>query len=723
MNYRKDKFAIPYLVIFCILLLSLTVYLEFATDLHGFLLGEDEAAAVDFTREWTTDDGKNVDLGKVFASDFGGKVHLTATLPKTLPDNAALCMITRNADLSVEIAHSPTYRFTSKENLTGFGHGTAFHMIVLCPESAGEKVSLDFAAPFKEGYIGNISKVYLCSPATFRHLYIRKNLIGSLFSILVIFFGLLMLGIRFLMPKQNVNNYNLASLGGALCILGLWCLVDTGVPQFLTGCIYACRILDYTLIHLAIYPLVRFVNSVTKRKRPVYSHIAFWITFVSLSLMMTLRYVLLIDMVALILIVYATYASALILIVVILADDRAVNKKEGIRRDLTFFYIGIGTFLLTAVMDVFYFQFFNSGRMQTGHGHFLRVGLIMLLLSFVLQVLKWWTRDQNAIRRDRLINRVLKYAMGAQNADIKINAVLEYLCDQMHADRAFVFEDQLDGTFANTYEFCQVGVHPEIANLQDVPYDNVIEVWYDTYKTSSHIIIDDLEKYRSVSEEVYRILKPQGTHSLVTGPLEIEGKYVGFYGVANPPAAYLNETSEILRLLSYVFAQLVSERDEQNILLRNSYHDEMTGVKNRRALDEFEENERDVTKPFGYIMCDINGLKHTNDTLGHDEGDSLIIDIATALASVFGYQNVYRLGGDEFIIYDFADNELVFNEEVAQVRKYIDKKNRSVSIGCVYCKNGAKDIKDVRHRAEEMMYQEKKAYYEGNFDRRDRRKN
>ena len=78
------------------------------------------------------------------------------------------------------------------------------------------------------------------------------------------------------------------------------------------------------------------------------------------------------------------------------------------------------------------------------------------------------------------------------------------------------------------------------------------------------------------------------------------------------------------------------------------------------------------------------------------------------------------MGGDEFIVYDFADNESVFLSEVAQLRKYIDKKGRSVSIGYVYCPGGITDIKSVKTQAEDQMYAEKRAFYNGHHDRRSR---
>ena len=86
-----------------------------------------------------------------------------------------------------------------------------------------------------------------------------------------------------------------------------------------------------------------------------------------------------------------------------------------------------------------------------------------------------------------------------------------------------------DGTFDNTYEYCSEGVTPEIDNLKGLPYDGTIDVWYEEYAKGGHVLIYDLEKYRNVSESMYEVLKPQGIQTLVTGPLILEGDYIGFF--------------------------------------------------------------------------------------------------------------------------------------------------------------------------------------------------
>ena len=718
MKRKLDKFILPYLIILGTALIVLIVYVGFGTDLQQFILEDQLNNAVDFTDGWEDDSGEPVDIISLNAYQYGDSISLHKNLPDPIPERAALCMVSINANMEVLVGSKEVYRFESKENLTGVGCGITYHSVGLSEADAGKPVTIVLSSVFSDHTGGRFTRLLLSEPIAFEQIIVRETIAPALFSILVMFFGILMLIIHFLIPRKHAIPYHLASLGNGLILVGLWCLIDSDLPQLLTGCVYACRVLDYTLLHLAVFPLTLFIISLTQKKRSVYVQLAFWWPTLCLSSMVFIRYVFGIDMHELSAIMYSSYGGTLLLMLIILIDNGHYCRKNKILSNLSLFYIGAGCFMFAAVLDIILNLFFGGREMSGGYGHCLRYGLIAFLLAMVWQVLRWWTDDRTLIERDRLINKVLQHAMSAQNADTKINAVLENMCTQLHADRAYIFEDQLDGTFANTYEWCAPGIHPEIANLQEVPYDGVIEVWYGEYKKSHLIVIEDLEKYRPVSEKMYQLLKSQGIRSIVTGPLVIDGKYVGFYGVDNPPVSIIEDVSEVTKLLSYVLAQIVSQRDEQNMLLRNSYSDEMTGVRNRRALDEFEANERDHEKPFGYIMCDINGLKATNDTFGHDMGDSLIIDVADALTIVFGAQNVYRMGGDEFVVYDYADNESVFYNEVEQLRKYVERKNRSVSIGAVYCKNGAADLSPVKQQAEAQMYAEKNEYYNGHNDRR-----
>ena len=97
----------------------------------------------------------------------------------------------------------------------------------------------------------------------------------------------------------------------------------------------------------------------------------------------------------------------------------------------------------------------------------------------------------------------------------------------------------------------------------------------------------------------------------------------------------------------------ISERKkiEQNLAYL-SYHDQLTGLYNRRYYEE--ELVRLGTEdnlPLSIIMGDVNGLKYINDRYGHHLGDELLKKSAAIMQKACrGNDMIARLGGDEFII-------------------------------------------------------------------------
>ena len=82
--------------------------------------------------------------------------------------------------------------------------------------------------------------------------------------------------------------------------------------------------------------------------------------------------------------------------------------------------------------------------------------------------------------------------------------------------------------------------------------------------------------------------------------------------------------------------------------------DTLTGLLNRKAFDlrmETLEHRAARGVPVAILMCDLDGFKAINDTLGHDEGDAVLRRVADSLrASARSTDRVYRLGGDEFAV-------------------------------------------------------------------------
>lgn len=143
---------------------------------------------------------------------------------------------------------------------------------------------------------------------------------------------------------------------------------------------------------------------------------------------------------------------------------------------------------------------------------------------------------------------------------------------------------------------------------------------------------------------------------------------------------------------------------------RNCYEKDFEKLKARIREDKIE-------YPLIYVICDLNGLKTVNDNYGHLEGDKLITTAAEILMEQLkDAQNVYRIGGDEFVALFEGVKISVVEEQIALVNVECEKASKNlvtpltISIGYAVYTQGD-DIEDVVRSADETMYANKDAYY------------
>ena len=148
--------------------------------------------------------------------------------------------------------------------------------------------------------------------------------------------------------------------------------------------------------------------------------------------------------------------------------------------------------------------------------------------------------------------------------------------------------------------------------------------------------------------------------------------------------------------------------------------DELTGVKNKTAyaeLEQFVQGSMDNSKefpPFALVVCDINDLKETNDTQGHQAGDELIRSASSLLCDTFVHSPVFRIGGDEFVVYLDGDDYAAREELISRIRvkvfeNLVKKDGPVIALGVGTYEPGVDmRISDVFERADCMMYEDKR---------------
>jgi diguanylate cyclase (GGDEF)-like protein len=132
---------------------------------------------------------------------------------------------------------------------------------------------------------------------------------------------------------------------------------------------------------------------------------------------------------------------------------------------------------------------------------------------------------------------------------------------------------------------------------------------------------------------------------------------------------------------------------------------------NNRVM-QFGIDDRPGRKNIGIIFADLNGLKRMNDDNGHSAGDKLIKDAAAILKEVFPQDEIYRAGGDEFMIL-LRDTSM---KELQQYEKKIKDKaaeTDSVSFAVGLClEEDSQKIYNAMKTADINMYEDKNKFYD-----------
>lgn len=187
--------------------------------------------------------------------------------------------------------------------------------------------------------------------------------------------------------------------------------------------------------------------------------------------------------------------------------------------------------------------------------------------------------------------------------------------------------------------------------------------------------------------------------------LEIEGNVEHFE--IRMVASGQDEVTAILR-------DITKQKENQKRIEFLSYHDQLTGLYNRRYFDE-ELNRLDKERnlPISVIVIDVNGLKLVNDAFGHLKGDKLLQKVSNILKSQCRSDEIIaRVGGDEFVILlpKNGENEvkLIAERIIGEIEiEKLDNIVISASVGWYTKTNIDDNMTDVLISAENMMYKRK----------------
>lgn len=168
--------------------------------------------------------------------------------------------------------------------------------------------------------------------------------------------------------------------------------------------------------------------------------------------------------------------------------------------------------------------------------------------------------------------------------------------------------------------------------------------------------------------------------------------------------------------LVFIFYNVTEQRRLEKQLHYVGMYDALTGLYNRAWFEHVIScNEGGSHVPIGIIVCDVDGLKIINDTMGHRKGDELLISAAKILKECFREGDmVARIGGDEFTVLLPRSSVQVVRDACKRIKQRISNYNDvnselplSVSLGFSVSNNISANISSLFQEADNNMYKEK----------------
>ena len=248
---------------------------------------------------------------------------------------------------------------------------------------------------------------------------------------------------------------------------------------------------------------------------------------------------------------------------------------------------------------------------------------------------------------------------------------------------------------------------------------------YTVARRGETIIVEDMRDH-----PLFQNTPPDWTGSIIGIPLKFGETVVGVMNVSRSTTGGFSASElRLLGLLSDQAAVAISNASLHLLISRQAYSDTLTGLPNRRALDERLEDEVSSARrndySFAVIMMDLDGFKSVNDTYGHAAGDEVLRLVFNQMAH--GIRNtdfLARYGGDELTLIltqsDMSSAQIVA-EKILEGMKRIkytlpDGKNLKLGISggiALYPLHG-KTGPDLLRAADAALYHSKK-YQRGSF--------
>ena len=336
--------------------------------------------------------------------------------------------------------------------------------------------------------------------------------------------------------------------------------------------------------------------------------------------------------------------------------------------------------------------------------------LIVLTLSMYLVAVFHSERRKAKITASS--SAIRKMLLDINNTHSNIVNSLKHICFSSHSK--FVIFADTDGE-EHFYE-----LNPSNKNAMTEEQKNYLISQLLKYSLKQHgeddlninlLSIKRSSELEKANKRFYDFMTEKAIESVVFSSIrKQDDNHISILCVVNPKKQ--KTAASLLTDISVCFSIAIYNKKHLNRTEIAASTDSLTGLLNRvsynKAISEINDKK---PNNFACIYIDVNGLHIMNNKYGHDAGDEMLIYVSNTLKEVFYGNDIFRYGGDEFIVFAKNTQPDDLKRPVSILKNTLSQMNYHIAVGTSFRTN-VNNVEEMIREAEVRMYENKAKFYQ-----------
>lgn len=297
------------------------------------------------------------------------------------------------------------------------------------------------------------------------------------------------------------------------------------------------------------------------------------------------------------------------------------------------------------------------------------------------------------IKGIRFVNSGEAYIINEQGTDIAVSdeTHIEWVTSQYNARK--LLEEELSEETKSILELEQKGLNGETGLGTYIWNDGIAYVFYQPIPSTGWVLLAGLREEELASMTMTAMFATISKGPILAGCIILILFLTGviMYWIISS----MRKTARINERLKFI----ANYDALTGLMNRNSYH---------AVLDQLADGSH---QSLGCVYIDVNGLHELNNHLGHQAGDRMLAAVGMALQRAFPKEQIFRIGGDEFVVLciDKPDKDLANTME--EVRSVLKEQHYEISVGIVV-QDPLINALTLINEAEAAMQRDKRTFYQ-----------